>query len=195
MCCCSTWYSDCDLLKGRNLAFSLKLIFIRSPNICGVFQRLLFWMNTEHLTMFRGLLMLETNFSIKASLQNTQNYFLKSNSVTTHRDVSFSHKDVSGTASQGHVLVMPALRGAGRPRSLSCSLSHRTQASSGLEDVTAPYAEGLGMLAWAQCCRQRSCALVASICLNGSFSLSLFLSFPWHAQKGKTFSLSRYLHN
>lgn len=110
MCCCSTWYSECDLLKGRNLAFSLKPIFIWSPNICGGFQRLLFWMNTEHLTMFWGLLMLETNFSIKASLQNTQNYFLKSNSETTHRDVSFSHKDVSGTSSQGHVLVMPTER-------------------------------------------------------------------------------------
>ena len=153
-------------------------------------------MNTEHLTMFWGLLMLE-NFSNKASLQNTQSYFLKSNSVTSHRDVPSSHKPaVSATSSQGHAWVMPTLRVAGRHRSLSCSLSHRPQASSGLEDVTAPYAEDLGMLTWAQCCRQRSCALVAPICLNGSsVSLSLFPSFLRHAQKGKTFTLSRYLHN
>lgn len=60
--------------------------------------------------------MLETNFSIKVSLQNTQNYFLKSNSVSTHRDVSLSHKPaVSGTSLQGDILVMPTLRGAADP--------------------------------------------------------------------------------
>lgn len=56
----------------------------------------------------------------------------------------------------------------------SCSLCHWMQASSGLEDVTAPDAMGLGMLTWAQCCRQRSCALLAPICLKFFF----FFPFP-----------------
>lgn len=95
-------------------------------------------------------------------------------------------------SSQGCGLVMPTLRGAGR--SLSCFLSRWTQASSGLEDVSAPYAEGLGMLTWAQHCRQRSCVLVAPICLSGSsFSLSLFLNFPWHANTYRKKKASPYL--
>lgn len=89
---------------------------------------------------------------------------------------------------------MPTLRGAGRPRILSCSLSCWTQASSGLEDVSAPYAVGLGMLTWAQHCRQRSCVLLAPICLSGSsFSLSLFLNFPWHANSYRKEKASPYL--
>lgn len=47
------------------------------------------------------------------------------------------------------------------------------QASSGLEDVRAQYAKGLGTLTWTQCCRQRSCALIELICLNRPFFRSL----------------------
>lgn len=151
-------------------------------------------MNTEHLTMFWGFLMQETDFNIKSSLQNKQNYFLNPNSVATCRDIFWHKPAVSGTSSQGCSLVMPTLRGAGRPGSLSCSLSCWTQASSGLEDVSAPYAEGFSMLTWAQHCRQRSCVLLAPICLSGSsFSLSLFLNFPWHANSYREEEASPYL--
>lgn len=113
-------------------------------------------MNAEHLTLFWGLLMgrrfygdrfqqmsYGDRFYHQGIITKCTELLIKINSVTTHRDISFSHKPaVSSTSSQGYVLVMATLRGAGRPRSLSCSLNHWAQASSGLEDVTAPYAEG-----------------------------------------------------